>query len=208
MGYEFCNYCDSLGIDVCFTSTHHPQANGQVEKANDLILKGLRPRLYEPLKKFGGKWVQELPSVVWRLQTQPCWATGQTPYFLVYGSEAVLPADLIWKAPRLEHYSDDMAEQSRLQDVDSLEEARTAALIQSKRYLQGLKRFYNCSVQARSFVVGDLILRSIPKSDRPHKLAPQWEGPYVVLQVIGPSTDRLEEANETSLPNAWNIEHL
>jgi hypothetical protein len=44
-------------------------------------------------------------------------------------SEAVLPADLIWKAPRLEHYSDDITEQERLQDVDALEEAWIAALI-------------------------------------------------------------------------------
>ena len=81
-------------------------------------------------------------------------------------------------------------------------------MIQSERYLQGLRRFHNRSVQARSFVVGDLVLRSIPKSDKPHKLAPQWEGPYVVSQVLGPGTYCLEEADGTPLPTAWNVEHL
>jgi hypothetical protein len=115
---------------------------------------------------------------------------------------------LIWQAPRLEHYSDNIAEQSRLQDVDGLEEAKTAALIQSEHYLQGLRQFHNRSVHARSFMIGNLVLRSIPKSDRLHKLAPQWEGPYVVSQVIEPGTYRLEEADGTPLPNAWNVERL
>jgi hypothetical protein len=52
------------------------------------------------------------------------------------------------------------------------------------------------------------VLRSIPHSDRPHKLAPQWEGPYVVSQVIEPGTYYLEEADGTPLPNAWNVDHL
>ncbi len=123
-----------------------------------MILQGLKARIFNKLNKYEGKWLQELPYVIWGLRTQPCRATGQTPYFLVYGSEAVLPADLIWQAPRLEHYSDDIAEQQRLQDVDALEEARSTALIQSEHYLQGLRRFHNRSVQARSFVIGDLVL--------------------------------------------------
>jgi hypothetical protein len=81
-------------------------------------------------------------------------------------------------------------------------------LIQFECYLQGLRRFHSRLVQARSFVAGDLVLRSISKSDRPHKLAPQWEGPYVVSQVLGPGTYRLEEADGTPLSNAWNVEHL
>ena len=54
--------------------------------------------------KKGGKWLTELPHVVWGLRTQPSKATGQTPFFLVYGSEAILPADIMWKSPRLEMY--------------------------------------------------------------------------------------------------------
>jgi hypothetical protein len=40
--------------------------NGQVERANDMILQGLKPRIYNDLNKFGKRWVKELPSVVWR----------------------------------------------------------------------------------------------------------------------------------------------
>src|SRR5574343_457031 len=114
--------------------------------------------MYEPLKKYGGKWAKDLPAVLWGLRTQPSKATGQSPYFLIYGSEAVLPADLLWEAPRLENYNEQLAHQERSQDVDGVEEARVAALIQNTRYLQGLRRFHQRSVQPRSFTIGDLVL--------------------------------------------------
>jgi hypothetical protein len=82
----------------------HPRANGQVERANSLILDGLKKRLYDEKSKKGGKWINEISSVVWGLRTQPSKATGQSPFFLVYGSEAILPADVIWKSPRLKMF--------------------------------------------------------------------------------------------------------
>jgi hypothetical protein len=47
-----------------FASVAHPQSNGQVEKANGLILAGIKPRLVEPLERSAGCWVEELPSVL------------------------------------------------------------------------------------------------------------------------------------------------
>jgi hypothetical protein len=68
--------------------------NGQVERANGMILQGLKPRIYNNLNKFGKRCMKELPSVVWSLRTTPSWATGFSPFFLVYGAEAILPIDL------------------------------------------------------------------------------------------------------------------
>jgi hypothetical protein len=80
----------------------HPRANGQVEHTNGLILDGLKKWLYDENSKKGGKWINEISSVIWGLRTQPSKATGQTPFFLVYRSEAILSADVMWKSPRLE----------------------------------------------------------------------------------------------------------
>ena len=71
-----------------------------------MILQGLKPRIYNRLKKFGKKWVAELPSVLWSLRTMPSRATGFTPFFMVYGSEAVLPTDLKYGSPRLKAYNE------------------------------------------------------------------------------------------------------
>jgi hypothetical protein len=66
-----------------------------VKRANKLILARLKPRLYEELEDYGSKWIEELPKIVWGLRTQVSRATGYSPFFLVYGLKAVLPADLI-----------------------------------------------------------------------------------------------------------------
>jgi hypothetical protein len=139
-------------------SVAHPKANEQVERANGLILAGLKPRLYEELEDYGSKWIEELPKVVWGLRTQVSRATGYSPFFLVYGSEAVLLADLIWTSPKIEQYEDGEAEQTRRLKLDYTEEVRINTTLQSARYLQGLRRHYNKSTKQRSVQVGDLVL--------------------------------------------------
>jgi hypothetical protein len=59
-------------------------------------------------------------------------------YFLVYSSEAILHADVMWESPVVEKYNKGISEDSRHVDINSLEEARCAALIQSARYLEGI----------------------------------------------------------------------
>jgi hypothetical protein len=57
-----------------------------------MIIDGLKKILYDENSKKGGKWIHELPHVVWGLRIQPSKTTRQTPFFLVYGSEDILPA--------------------------------------------------------------------------------------------------------------------
>jgi transposase InsO family protein len=97
----FAEFCSQKGIRLDLASVAHPQSNGQVEKANGLILAGIKPRLVEPLECLAGCWVKELPSVLWSLRTTPNRSVGFTPFFLVYGAEAVLPTDIEFDAPRV-----------------------------------------------------------------------------------------------------------
>jgi hypothetical protein len=73
------------------------------------------------------------------LRTQSSKATGQTSFFLVYGSEAILPADIMWKSPRVEMYNKGKADEARQLELDSIEEARCTTLVQSTRCLQGIR---------------------------------------------------------------------
>jgi hypothetical protein len=63
----------------------HPQANGQVERANGSILDGLKKQLYDENSKKGGKWINKISSVVMGLRTQPSKVSGQSYFFLIYG---------------------------------------------------------------------------------------------------------------------------
>jgi hypothetical protein len=106
----------------------------------------------------GGKWIKELPNALWGQPSKP---TGQSPYFLVYGSEAILPADVMWASPAVEQYDEGISVDSRRVDIDGLEEARCAALVQSARYLEGIRRYHTRNVKERSLNFGDLVLHRI-----------------------------------------------
>ena len=69
-----------------------------------MVLQGLKPRIFNRLNKFGRRWVTELPVVLWSLRMTPSWATGYTPFFMVYGSEAIRPTNLDYGAPRVRTY--------------------------------------------------------------------------------------------------------
>jgi hypothetical protein len=126
---KFRNCAQDCGINVDYASVAHPEANGQVERANGLILAGLKPRLYEELEDYNSKWIKELPKVVWGLRTQISRVTGYSPFFLVYGSEAVLPAYLIWTSPKIEQYEEGEAEHTQRLELDSVEEVRVNATL-------------------------------------------------------------------------------
>jgi transposase InsO family protein len=87
-GKMFLDFYDNHHIRVLLSAVTHPKINGQVERANGMVLQGLKPRIFDKLNKHGKKWAVELPSVLWSLRTTVSRATGFTPFFLVYGSEA------------------------------------------------------------------------------------------------------------------------
>jgi hypothetical protein len=119
----FAELCGQKGIQLDLASVAHPQSNGQVEKANGLILAGIKPRLVELLERSASCWVEELPSVLCSLRTTPNRSIGFTPFFLVYGVEAVLPTDIEFDAPKVVQYMEEQAKEARKGGVDLLEEA-------------------------------------------------------------------------------------
>ena len=129
-GSEFFDFCEQRSINIKYVSVAHPRANGQVERANGMILDALKKKIFDKNEKLAGKWIRELPYVVWSLQTQPSKAhAGNTPFFMVYGSEAVLPADLQFGAPRLAFKDIAEAEATRIEKIDLLEEEHLNSVI-------------------------------------------------------------------------------
>ena len=77
------------------------------------------------------------------------------------------------------------------------------ALTRSTIYQQDLRRFHARHVRSRTFQAGDLVLRV--DQQRPHKLAPAWEGPFIILKVLNNGAYRLYNIQkETDEPRAWN----
>jgi hypothetical protein len=173
-----------------------------------MVLDALKKRLHDAANTKGSKWIKELPNVLWGLRTQPSKPTGQSPYFLVYVSEAIFPADVMWDSPAVEQYDEGISEDSRRVDIDGLEEARCAALVQSTRYLEGIRRYHDRNVKERSFNVDDLVLRRIQNTEGLHKLSSPWVGPFTVVKVTEPGSYRLQTLKGEDINNSWNIDQL
>uniref|UniRef100_A0A2N9IJS0 Uncharacterized protein n=1 Tax=Fagus sylvatica TaxID=28930 RepID=A0A2N9IJS0_FAGSY len=86
-GKVFRGFCSELGIKNFFSTPGYPQSNGQAEVSNKVILDGIKKRLEEAK----GKWVEELPSVLWTHRTTHRRSTGETPFALAYGVEGCHP---------------------------------------------------------------------------------------------------------------------
>jgi hypothetical protein len=173
-----------------------------------MVLDALKKWLHDAANSKGGKWIKELPNALRGLRTPPSKPTGQSPYFLVYGSEAILLANVMWNSQAVEHYDEGVSEDSRRVDIDSLEEARYAALVQSARYLEGIRRYHDRNVKESSFNVGDLVLRRIQNTEGLHKLSSPWKGPFTVAKVIGPGSYRLQTLEGEDINNSWNVDQL
>jgi hypothetical protein len=155
----FQEYCEGIGTQLCFASVAHPRSNGQVERANAEILRGLKTCTYDCLKKHGANWVIELPPVLWGNRTTPSRATGETPFFLVYGAKACLPLEIIMGSPWVQDFDESMQEKLRREDVDFIDERKWQAAIRNAWYNQALRRYHQRFVHSRELRARDLVLR-------------------------------------------------
>ena len=110
---EMKTWCGKMGIKLDYASVYHPQTNSQVERANGLIMSGIKPKLVRSLKESDTHLVEELDSVLWGLRTTLNRTTGYTPFFMVYDAEAVLPCDIIHDSPRVRMYEEKEADLDR-----------------------------------------------------------------------------------------------
>jgi hypothetical protein len=81
-------------------------------------------------------------------------------------------------------------------------------LMRHTRYEQLLRRYHEHNIRERSFSVGDIVLRRIQSTKGMHKLSTPWECPFIVMEVVSPSTYRLQWVDGQGVPNVCNIKHL
>ena len=98
----FRDFCEHFGTQNHYSSPAHLQANGQAEVANRSLLKIIKTRL-EGAK---GVWPDELSGVLWAYRTTVKTLTGETPFKLAYGSEAIIPAEVHMANHRVTMYQD------------------------------------------------------------------------------------------------------
>ncbi|KAJ0435753.1 putative nucleotidyltransferase, Ribonuclease H [Helianthus annuus] len=143
----FSTWCKEYKINQIFSSVAYPQSNGQVERTNRSIVEGIKTRL----GRYENNWLEELPSVLWAIRTTEKTSHKKTPYSLVFGSEAVIPAEIGVVTQRIVNMNPETNQKEIMLNLQLQEEARDQAAIQEAKYKQQMEAYYNKKSQERTF---------------------------------------------------------
>jgi hypothetical protein len=129
--HSFKDFCHQMGVKAAFASVYHPQSNGEVERAHALILFAIKKILEDQPK---GKWVEELPRVVWSHNTSVSRAMNFTPFKLLCGEEPVTLEEIKFRSAR-----------TRLEAVYSPTKAESKDLLEPerKKAVENLQSYQN-----------------------------------------------------------------
>nr|CAN78424.1 hypothetical protein VITISV_037781 [Vitis vinifera] len=174
----FRNFCSELNIRNSYSTPRYPQSNGQAEATNKTLVTALKKRL----EQAKGKWVEELPGVLWAYRTTPGRPTGNTPFALAYGMDAVIPTEI-------------GAELGT--NLDWADEVRESAAIRMADYQQRASAHYNRKVRPRSFKNGTLVLRKVFENTAEIGTGKSLQGAY-----------HLQKLDGTPLLRPWNVSNL
>ena len=105
--------------------------------------------------------VDELSHVLWAYRTTPRKSTGETPFSITYGSEAVIPLETGFPTMRTNQFNNDSNDQLLSTILDMIEERREVATIKLAHYQQKLRQGHDKGIKARTFIPEDLVLRKV-----------------------------------------------
>ncbi|XP_075645336.1 uncharacterized protein LOC142616348 [Castanea sativa] len=138
------------------------KANGQAELANRSLLKIIKTRL----KGAKGIWLDELPGVLWAYRMTVRTPTGETPFKLAYGSDAVILAKVHMANHQVIKYQEKENEEQLRFGLDLIDEVRMDAEQRTARYKNLMTRQHDAMVKPRLFNIGDLVLKRVSLATR------------------------------------------
>ena len=120
-------------------------------------MNGLKKRLDDAK----GKWVDELPHVLWTYQTTPRRLRGETPFSMTYEAEVVISLEIGFPTLRTSLFIPDSNDNLLEKSLDLVEERRENVVVQLAYYQQKLKQGYDFGMKLRSLNPEDIILRNV-----------------------------------------------
>ena len=126
----FREFCSDLGIENRYSTPAYPQNNGQAKATNKVSVNGLKKRL----DGAKGRWVEELPNVLWAYRTTPRRSIGETPFSLTYRAEVVIPVEVNLCSAQVEDFAPARNDGLMVERLDLLEEYREAGTIRLVEY--------------------------------------------------------------------------
>ncbi|XP_076933239.1 uncharacterized protein LOC143599070 [Bidens hawaiensis] len=134
------------GVHHKFSTSYHPQTNGQVEVTN----RGIKRILEKTVGQNRKNWSEKLDDALWALRTAYKTPIGTTPFRLIYGKACHLPVELEHRAYReLKSVNLDLvdASETRFMQIHELEELRNQAYANSTIYKERTKLLHDKSLK-------------------------------------------------------------
>jgi hypothetical protein len=165
---------------------YHSQSNGAVERANGLIFSGAKKCLFDQKK---GKWINELPRVIWSHNTTISRATGFMPFRLIFGTKAMTPEEIKNESMRVLK-AKEIEEADQKVEKDMIELTILEAAENIEKYQKETKGWKDKKVVRKDIKTGDLVLKRKKNWENSRKLHESWEGPYIANEIEMPSCER------------------
>lgn len=181
-----------LGVKANFHVSFHPQASGQVERANRTVVTILKKYVSSNHKD----WDVKLPLVLMAIRATPHEATGFSPFELMTGRQMTLPLHLLYQ-PGEANIATAYTTHEYMTDLHQHLKA-TFAFAQEhlNKSTEGRKAYYDQKASQDELQVGDKVwyyLYTQPTGDKgskagklARKFLPRWAGPYVITEKLSP----------------------
>ncbi|XP_068498211.1 uncharacterized protein [Phaseolus vulgaris] len=132
----------------------------------------------------------------------------ETPFSLVYGSDAMIPVEIHESSPRILSFVTEESNAERRVNLDLLDEAREEARIKAEAVKRRVEHQYSSKVKPRQFQVGDLVMRKAHPYELENMLSPKWTEPFRITEAKGNCSYKLETLEGGPIPRSWNAANL
>jgi transposase InsO family protein len=186
------------------SNPYHPQANGTVEAFNKILERGLTKVCCTNRED----WDDRVPTVLWAYRTTTKKLHRYTPFQLVYGKEAVVPAEFITPSlyiAQITHMSEEESVAQRLMELQELEETRFLADFHQSVEKERKKSWHDRHIKTKVFAQGDKVLLYDSRYQKhPGKLCMHWLGPFIVAEIRPSGAVRLAQLDGMLQPGWVN----
>nr|GEV11108.1 transposon Ty3-I Gag-Pol polyprotein [Tanacetum cinerariifolium] len=175
-----------------------------VEVTNQNIIKGRKRRL----ERNHQVWVDKLPHVLWAHTMIPKSYNRETPFSLIYGSEAIIHIEISMETIRIKEFEGRRNEKRHGEDLDILKERREITSIRKAHYKQKLEMYYNKCIRPLHSSQVHMCFDLTVQVEFQGKMETTWEGPYIVRKAYEDEAYKLETLFGSSVDRTWNGSNL
>jgi hypothetical protein len=183
-----------MGIRHNLCAAAHPQGNGVTERFN----RYLGQSLYTVISASQKDWDTQLWQVLFAYCTSVHPTTAETPYYLLYGRDAILPEDILFAPPMLDEaiQRDDGDVARYLRDmIPSMQRNYALVAEQLRKFAEDkTARIAPTKKPSPVLEIGDLVMVSQTEAHRKGestKFESCASGPFRVLSRVAEDTWRL-----------------